>query len=378
MWGTTDGMTHTENKYGKGKVIWGKDVNTVLHEMKAAPDFSFTSPDNATALDYIHRTGKDAEIYFVANRFGRKGISDFEYRYLTTLPDRYENAECSFRVSGMVPELWDPVTGETSEIVVYREENGQTIIPLHFNPDGSQFIFFRKKPVPLHVVKIEKDGTLLFPGVQLNKTGKPFIEMVRKSGKVVTTLFEPGNYKLYWSDGKTTTHQLSKPNPVITLSGTWDLSFDTAWGGPAHITTDVLKSWTDFEDSGIKYYSGTAVYRKSFAVDPVYLERSKVILDLGNVLELATVKINGHSLPAVWTPPFTADITAFVKPGNNTLEAEVTNLWPNRLIGDSKLPQEQRRTKTNVMKFNAPDAEKLLRASGLLGPVTLNFIRREE
>jgi hypothetical protein len=249
---------------------------------------------------------------------------------------------------------------------------------LHFNPDGSQFIIFRKKPVPPHVVKIEKDGALLFPGVQLNKTGKPFIEVVRKSGKVVTTLFEPGNYKLYWSDGKTTTHQLSKPNPVITLSGTWDLSFDTAWGGPAHITTDVLKSWTDFEDSGIKYYSGTAVYRKSFAVDPVYLKRSKVILDLGNVLELATVKINGHSLPAVWTPPFTADITAFVKPGNNTLEAEVTNLWPNRLIGDSKLPQEQRRTKTNVMKFNAPDAEKLLRASGLLGPVTLNFIRCEE
>jgi hypothetical protein len=77
MWGATDGLSNTENKYGKGKVIWGKDVNTVLREMKIAPDFSFTSPDNATALDYIHRTGKDAEIYFVANRFGRKGISDF-------------------------------------------------------------------------------------------------------------------------------------------------------------------------------------------------------------------------------------------------------------------------------------------------------------
>jgi len=95
-------------------------------------------------------------------------------------------------------------------------------------------------------------------------------------------------------------------------------------------------------------------------------------------LELSTVKINGYSLPVVWAPPFTADITAFVKPGDNMLEVEVTNLWPNRLIGDSKLPQEQRRTKTNVMKFNAPDAEKLLRASGLLGPVTLDFIRCEE
>ncbi len=378
MWGATDGLSHTENKYGKGKVIWGKDVNTVMHEMKVAPDFSFTSPDSATALDYIHRTGKEAEIYFVANRFGRKGISDFEYRYLTTLPDRYENAECSFRVSGMAPELWDPVTGETSEIAVYREENGQTIIPLHFNPDGSQFIIFRKKPILPHVVKIEKDGGLLFPGVQLNKTGKPFIEVLRKSGKIAISLFEPGNYKLYWSDGKTTSHTLSKPNTVVTLTGAWDLSFDTAWGGPAHITTDTLQSWTDFEDSGIKYYSGTAVYRKHFSVNSIHLKGSEVILDLGNVSDLATVKINGHILPVVWTPPFTTDITAFVKPGDNTLEVKVTNLWPNRLIGDGKLPPEQRRTKTNVMKFNAPDAEKLLRISGLLGPVTLNFIRREE
>lgn len=378
MWGATDGLSNTENKYGKGKVIWGKDVNTVLREMKIDPDFSFKSSDSATALDYIHRTGKNAEIYFVANRFGRKGISDFEYRYLTSLPDRYENAECSFRVSGMTPELWNPVTGEISEIVVYREENDQTIIPLHFNPDGSQFIIFRRNTVLPHIVKIEKDGALLFPGVQLNKTGKPFIEVLRNSGKVVTTLFEHGNYKLYWSDGKTTSHSLSKLNTVVAFNGTWDLSFDTAWGGPAHITTDALKSWTDFEDSGIKYYSGTAAYRKSFTVDPVYLKQSKVILDLGNVLELATVKINGHSMPAVWTPPFTADISAFIKSGNNTLEVEVTNLWPNRLIGDSKLPPGQRRTKTNVMKFDAPDAENLMRTSGLLGPVTLNFISRSK
>ncbi|MBX2925519.1 MAG: glycoside hydrolase family 2 [Chitinophagaceae bacterium] len=377
MWEATDGISRTENKYGRGKVVWGKDVNTVLREMKVAPDFSFKSPDSATALDYIHRTGKDAEIYFVANRFGRKGISDFEYRYITTLPDRYESVECSFRVSGMVPELWDPVTGETSEIVVYREENGQTIIPLHFNPDGSLFVIFRKKTAEAHVVKIEKDGQSLFPGLQLNNTGKPFIDVLRKSGKVVTTLFEPGNYTLHWSNGKVTNSRLAKPNAATTLSGTWNISFDTSWGGPAHITTDTLRSWTDFEDNGIKYYSGTAVYRKSFPVSNLHLKRSKVILDLGNVLELATVRINGHTLPVVWTPPFTADITAFVKPGNNLLEVEVTNLWPNRLIGDGKLPPEQRRTETNVMKFNSPDAEKLLRASGLLGPVTISYIHNE-
>ncbi|HRP56452.1 glycosyl hydrolase [Agriterribacter sp.] len=377
LWGAMDGVTRTENKYGRGKVVWGKDVNTVLREMKVAPDFSFKSSDSATALDYIHRTGRNTEIYFVANRFSRKGISDFEYRYLTDLPNRYENVECSFRVSGMVPELWDPVTGETSEIVVYREENGQTIIPLHFNPDGSLFIIFRKKAAEAHIVKIEKDGQSLFPGLHLNNTGRPFIEVLRKSGKIVTALFEPGNYKLYWSNGKQTNSRLAKPNTTVTLQGAWDIGFDTAWGGPAHITTDTLQSWTDFEDEGIKYYSGTAVYRKNFLAKSHHLKRAKVMLDLGNVLDLATVKINGHTLPVVWTPPFTADITAFIKPGNNTLEVGVTNLWPNCLIGDGKLPAEQRRTKTNIMKFNGPDAGKLLRASGLLGPVTLNYIHSD-
>ena len=75
------------------------------------------------ALDLV---SKDMDIYFVANRFGRKGINDFEFRYLTSLPDRYEQVVASFRVTGKIPELWDPMTGQTKEILTYKEENGQT------------------------------------------------------------------------------------------------------------------------------------------------------------------------------------------------------------------------------------------------------------
>ena len=78
-----------------------------------------------------------------------------------------------------------------------------------------------------------------------------------------------------------------------------------------------------------------------------------------------------------WSAHFKFDITPYVKQGENRLEVEVVNLWPNRLIGDSKLPAEKRFTKTNVKKYDVPDSEKLLRESGLLGPVTITFVHQE-
>ena len=138
-----------------------------------------------------------------------------------------------------------------------------------------------------------------------------------------------------------------------------------------------MKSWTRFEDNGIKYYSGTAVYSKTFTVNQANLTGTKVVLDLGNVLEMASVTINGNKMAVRWSAPFKFDITPFVKQGENRLEVEVVNLWPNRLIGDSKLPEEKRFTKTNVKKYDTPDSEKLLRESGLLGPVTITFVKQE-
>jgi hypothetical protein len=374
MWGDIDGVTVTENNYGKGKVIFGKDVKTVLQEMKIKPDLEFTSAEQNTALDYIHRTSDGLDIYFVVNRFGRKGINDFSFRYLTTLPDRYEQVECKFRVTGMVPELWDPITGETRQILTYREENGQTIIPLSFEPEGSRFIIFRKANRSPHIIKIEKDGKLFFPNNEFEEIDKPLIEIFKDKGKMFTTIFEPGNYTATWQDGKTTKFNLAAPNTTLPLSGTWEIDFDTSWGGPAHIQIDSLKSWTLFNEPGIKYYSGKAVYKKTFSISPGDLKRTKTILDLGNVLEMASIKINGNQLPVRWSAPFQFDITGYVKAGNNQLEVEVVNLWPNRLIGDSKLPLDKRFTKTNIIKFENTEAEKLLRESGLLGPVQLNFI----
>jgi hypothetical protein len=126
-----------------------------------------------------------------------------------------------------------------------------------------------------------------------------------------------------------------------------------------------LKSWTERAEPGIRHYSGTATYRMNFdcpkAGNPLWL-------DLGNVREMARVRLNGTDLGVVWTPPFRVEVTGVVKPTGNQLEVEVVNFWPNRIIGDDALPKEQRLTQTNIRKLTKATA---LMPSGLLGPVQL-------
>jgi len=375
MWGKIDGAAITENSYGKGKVIFGKDVNSILRELQVQPDFAFTSPRESTVLDYIHRTGKGMDIYFVANRFGKKGINDLEFRYDPSLPDRCEQVECAFRVKGMTPELWDPMTGQVQEIVTWREENGTTLIPLYLEPEGAQFIVFRKKAPSLHVIKLFKDSRSLFPGNEYKDAEKPMIEFIKTAAGTSSIIAAPGNYTLAWSNGNTSTVSCTQPNVVLPIAGAWQISFDTAWGGPAQVQADTLQSWTAFNDTGIKYYSGTAEYKKRFNVSGGDLKGKKAVLDLGNVLEMASVTINGHKMAVRWCAPFRWDITPYIQAGDNRLEVKVVNLWPNRLIGDSRLPQEQRRTQTNIKKFEQPGSEKYLRESGLLGPVRVEFFQ---
>jgi hypothetical protein len=108
------------------------------------------------------------------------------------------------------------------------------------------------------------------------------------------------------------------------------------------------------------------------------------------VKNVAQVILNGKDLGTVWTAPWRVDISEVVKEKGNQLQIEVVNLWPNRLIGDAKLPRDQRRTVTNVRTYDAvlpadldtagcPQCESRrktgkespLLSSGLLGPVTL-------
>jgi len=114
-------------------------------------------------------------------------------------------------------------------------------------------------------------------------------------------------------------------------------------------------SWSENTDPGIRYFSGTATYTTKFSL---------------TVREIAEVKLNGRQLGILWKRPFRVALGSAAKFGVNELEISITNLWPNRLIGDQNLPPEQRRTHTNITKFHADSP---LMPSGLLGPVTLRF-----
>jgi len=153
------------------------------------------------------------------------------------------------------------------------------------------------------------------------------------------------------------------------IAGPWEVSFDPKWGGPQRVVFEKLDDWTKRPEPGIKFYSGTATYRKTFDLPKTIGESSRpVYLDLGRVENLAAVRLNGKDLGVVWTAPWQVDITAVMKPTGNKLEIDVVNLWPNRLIGDAAAGAGKRFTVTNVKTYKKDSP---LLESGLLGPVTL-------
>ena len=130
------------------------------------------------------------------------------------------------------------------------------------------------------------------------------------------------------------------PEPIL-IPGPWTVTFPPNLGAPPRIALPELKSLHRHELDGVKYFSGTATYLTRFqvAADATAGGR-RLYLDLGRVEVIADVKVNGRAAGNLWKFPYRAEITALVHPGENALEIEVTNLWPNRLIGDEQQPAE--------------------------------------
>jgi hypothetical protein len=153
------------------------------------------------------------------------------------------------------------------------------------------------------------------------------------------------------------------------------VSFDPKWGGPEKASFDHLVDWRTRPELGIKFYSGTAVYRKQFDLPAMLPKSTRLLLDLGAVHEVGSVRLNGHDQGVVWTKPARVDITGAVKAVGNELEVTVVNLWPNRLIGDEALPKEQRVTETNMHKYGSGSP---LLPSGLIGPVSVLSLAEQQ
>ena len=370
-----DGVNRTENVYGKGRVIRGQKISHVLASLSVPPDFSYASPDPRTQLDYIHRATERQDIYFVANRFAMNGIDDYYYRYMPVGYDRFEDVECSFRVTGRVPEFWDPHTGRITPVAYYYEKDGCTHIPMHFAPEGAVFVVFREgSGHDDHIIRVDRTGGPLYAGQ--SPSHYPAIGFERAGADMYAVVYDPGRYTVYRSDGKVFPVSTEKLPAVLGVGGAWTVRFDPEWGREDPVTFEKLVSWTDSDDPLVRYYSGKAVYENRFDLDKRQLRDKKVLLDLGNVQDVAVVRLNGHEFPVSWCAPYEVDITPYVRAGRNELSVDIVNLWPNRLIGDGKLPPGERKTRSNISKYDAPDAEKYMRASGLLGPVRVKFFDR--
>ncbi|WP_145854473.1 glycosyl hydrolase [Pedobacter suwonensis] len=155
---------------------------------------------------------------------------------------------------------------------------------------------------------------------------------------------------------------------ALDISANWQVQFDPAYGGPSQpVLFNQLSDWSKNPDSAIRYYSGTALYTKNFTYNG---DTKNAWIDLGAFSSMAEVKINGVTCGTLWTPPYYLDISKAVKKGENQISIEVVNTWANRLIGDSKLPEDKRITKTTA-PFRLEG--KPLNPAGLFGPVLIQL-----
>ena len=154
-----------------------------------------------------------------------------------------------------------------------------------------------------------------------------------------------------FSDGQRRELSVDNIPQALEVTGPWSVRFDPKWGGPAQATFETLAPWNSRADTGIKYYSGTAVYSASIDVPGTLLKgHRRLYLDLGRVEVMAEVKVNGKRFPVLWKQPYRLDVTAAVRVGRNTIEVAVVNLWPNRLIGDEQLPDDSDRNPDGTLK----------------------------
>lgn len=369
LWGDCDGGQIKEHACGQGRVLWGLSFPEVFQRLNLAADFGYQAATSDAEVIYIHRRIADAEVYFVANQ-----------------KPRFESITARFRVKDRQPEIWDPVTGRTTRPAVFRQTESGVELNLSLDPAGSMFVVFRDAPLARSPVKVN--------------AAEVDVEAAA-NGALVARVSRAGSFSVEFADGsKKTVTTDSLPVP-LDISGPWNVKFPPGLGAPASATFDTLASWTGRPEKGIRYFSGTATYTKEFEVPADRLAANREAwLDLGDVQVIAEVRLNGQDLGILWKPPFRVNASAALKPGNNRLEIRVTNLWPNRMIGDEQLPDAMEWQPRRPLPARWPDwllegkprpdgrvtfctrkvygKDDPLLESGLIGPVRIVSVQRQK
>jgi hypothetical protein len=485
LWGSE--KSQAGRRFGKGWVFWDQPLIPVLQQMKIHPDFEYTSRSGDAPVLYTHRKMREGDLYFISNQ--RRS---------------YEELVCIFRVANKQPELWDPVTGTVTPLLMYELTGERIRVPVQLGPYGSVFVLFRKPAASRRFHAVQKDhqtiistksfaaitrtlyqkeaghfticfwarpeisillnavfntGTIAQPwtefyavypqagnvlyskghatcGIAVGVNGVAVWEKADGDGIMVLAapvaiegwshitvqynagmpavyvngqliqkgiksryivhpaanktwlqegasyyngdmsrpeLFsdvlpeekirslamgpvplqatpytvemkdalmikENGQYVLHNNKGETTAFTISNINPPVSINGPWQVTFPPGLGAPSSIQLSTLISLHKHADAGVQYFSGTATYITHWNMPALPVAGKHILLDLGRVEVIAEVIVNDRNLGIIWTRPYQVDITTALQKGNNRLVIKVTNLWPNRLIGDEQYP----------------------------------------
>lgn len=273
-------------------------------------DFSALQPDFAVAgleKDFIHRRSDDADVYFFYNE-----------------EEQPVSYECSFRVANKIPELWDATTGEIKRLARFKSDGDTTRVWLDLEGLESAFVIFRESAGSLASVVAAEAGAEL---------------MMTDSNSVSVRTDKEEATSITWSNGVETQIPATRFPDVVALNTDWTVEFLEKHHFASREHFAGLKDWKDHENEDIRYYSGTAIYRKSFDLPESPRGDLRYVLDLGSVDIVAEVAVNGRDVGVLWIAPFELDITDFLREGENALEIEITNQWANRLIGDENYPR---------------------------------------
>lgn len=323
----------------------------LLQKMNVQPDISYPGFE-FNDLDYTHYQKDGLDFYFVRNT-----------------RDKWVTKNVNFRQQNKIPEIWDPKTGEIVSPDIYSLNSASVGIPVSLPPYGATFYVFGKGE---NRAKYDRVTCLNQPCAQL-------LTYRNRTYMLTDGVFElsKGNQKYAFE------------NQVATqaVDGAWELFFPGVFDTPGKVILPGLTSWTESENEKIKYYSGTATYKKTFQYDinSVFKkEGQKIFLDLGELSKVGSVVLNDVPLGIAWTKPHWFDVTGIIRPGDNTLVVEVANTWSNRLTGDAITGEKYATTNINgtniagLNKVHVPWAQVPLIESGLLGPVTLKTVNPVE
>ena len=307
-----------------------------------------------------------------------------------------------------------PITGWTHVAVVYQDNtpslwiNGKLVRQGTKSPKtihGSIGVEHKRQVIPFDG---ESRDLMQFPGAL---TGEEILKLAQavpdtlKPLKVVPVRLldlmrqewlANGQYELTTADGKSLTVSITGIPDPLKIEGPWEVTFTSGWGAPEKATFDRLISWSRHPEEGIRYYSGSATYHKTFTFSPGAVNKSEeesvIYLDLGRVAVMAEVHLNGKNLGILWNPPYRVEVTGCIRSGENELEIRVVNLLVNRMIGDEQLQEDSERNEDGTLKkwpqwlldgkpspagrytftsWRLWPKDSPLQTSGLLGPVTI-------